>query len=293
MSILGKGGRVLGGVMTGGMTEVLGVGDDIEGFVDDPSGAKGAEERLGNYQGQSAAERARAKAKQYELLGQLKAPTVSDSVKNRIKALEGESKAGPLVEDPYFQKQRATLVQGGQQALSSVQNTQAAQGNSGGFSNQGSVNDIYDRLGSQLAGLGQESANLKDQKAETAAQMQQSIIDAQIDYENSITNAKIAIESGDAAAASAALDRAYNAQEMIKQNQRNFNMSLVTTGIGLAAGGMGGGAAAAPRAVAPASAPAANYGAVPYTSPSFSSDLMNMNSGGYNSTITKPWYATR
>lgn len=296
---LGTIGRVGAGVMTLGGSEVLGVGDDLQGFLSDPSGANAANDRLLGYQNSSAAQRAAAKAKQYELLGSLKGPQVSDQVRNRIRALETESRPTSLVEDPYFQGQRATLVQGGQQALSSVQNNQKAQGTSGGFSNQGSVNDIYDRLGAQLSQLGQQSANVKSSKADQAAQMQQAIADGQIAFDNAVTNAKIAIESGDAAAASQALQQAYAAREQVVQNQRNFytgiaqmGLGAVTSNPGMLAGGAGGVAntgqgptAANANAMAPA---AANQ--------NYFSNIMNnggMSTGGYGATTYKPYYQMR
>jgi hypothetical protein len=177
-------------------------------------------------------------------LGQIKAPTYSAQHLARIKALEEESKEGALVSDPLFQAQRAQLVQGGQEALSGVENVQRAQGTSGGFRDQGSIADVYDRLGGQLAQLGQQSRGVKEQKRERAADMQQQMADAQVEYENAVVRAKMAIESGDAEAANAAMQQAYAAQEGIKQAEREFYGNIIGGGATLAGGIFGGPAGA-------------------------------------------------
>lgn len=179
-----------------------------------------------------AAARAAQKQMQLGLLGQMQGPQVSDAQKLRIKALQDESKDSPLVSDKFFQADRANLVQGGQQALSGVQNTQRAYGTEGGFSNQGSINDVYDRLGSQLAGLGQQSASLKAQKRDSAAEMQQAITDAQVAFTNSQLRAKQAIESGDYEEAQRALEQAYAAHDEIQRRKDQAVQEAGDKGLG-------------------------------------------------------------
>lgn len=188
----------------------------------------GGDDDTQKYLDQQNALREQTKQNQLGYLGQLQAPTVSDATRRRITALEDESKPTSLVEDPYFQGQRATLVQGGQQALSSTDNAHAAYGTTGGFSNQGSAADIYDRLGGQLAQLGGQSAQLKDQKANQAAQMQQQIQDSQTAFQNAQIQAKIAIESGDSASASAAIQAAMQA----KAAYNAANQQMLSAGLG-------------------------------------------------------------
>lgn len=199
---------------------------------------------LQQYQQQQMAElREKNKKTQYDLLDQIKAPTVSDGTKLRLKALEEESKMTPLVEDPLYQAQRAEAVQGGQQALSSVQNTQKAQGTAGGFSNQGSIQDVYDRLSARLSQIGEASRKTKEQKRDTAAEVEQSIADAQTEYENSVTRAKMAIEQGDAQAAAAEIERAMQMREAAEQKKQQMISSLLGAGLSIFGPGAIGGAA--------------------------------------------------
>lgn len=213
-----------------------------------------AKDRLNDYQNQQSLFRQQNKQNQYNLLGQMQGPQVSPLIQQRIKALQDQSKSSSLVEDPYFQQQRSQLVQGGQNALASVQNKNRAYNTAGGFANTGSVQNIYDRLGSQLAGLVQQSINLKDQKSQQAAQMSQGLADAQTAYNNSIVQAKMAIEAGDAQAAQQAMAQAYAAREQVQQRQNQ----LIMGGLGLGVSALAGnpfGAAASARGIAGASAP--------------------------------------
>lgn len=199
------------GALGGGLAGWFGSGDDDEAA----------------YEQQQSAQRAQSKAAQYNYLNQMQAPVVSDATRRRIAALNDESKASSLVEDPFFQGQRATAVQGGQQALSSVGNAHAAYDTTGGFSNQGSQQDVYDRLSSQLSQLGQKSIELKDQKSQQAATMEQGIADAQTAFQNAQLRARMAIESGDSAAASAALKDAFSAkQAMDAANRQTIGAAL-------------------------------------------------------------------
>jgi hypothetical protein len=132
------------------------------------------------------------------------APTLDPYNEKRLKALEEEAAPKSLIEDPLFQGQRAQLVQGGQQALSSVQNKQKAMGVTGGFQNVGSVADIYDRLSGQLAGLGESATKTREAKRDTVAQERQGLLDrqrqyadSQIAFENQRKEALAAAERGD------------------------------------------------------------------------------------------------
>lgn len=223
----------------------------VNGISSALSGSDEANQRADKFQGDLAGQRANARTAQYNLLNGMQAPTVSPEMERRIRALEAESAPGPLVEDPLFQGDRAALVQGGQQALSGVQNVQKGYHTSGGFSNQGSISDVYDRLGAQLAQLGQQSRAVKEQKRDVAAQARQQIADGQTAYNNAIVQAKMAIESGDAAAANAAIQSAYQAKENIAQAQRQMTGSLISAAVSGAAASMG-----APR---PSSGPAPAY----------------------------------
>lgn len=191
-------------------------------------------------------ERARRRTTALAGVGNLRAPTQTDATKRRISALEEESKPGALVADPEFQAQRATLVQGGQQALSGVQNTQRTTGATGGFSNQGSIADVYDRLGGQLSQLGQQSNQLKQSKAKEAADMQQSYADAVTDFQNNQEKMRSAIESGDSDLAMEYMNRAYDAQQKISQNYRQAEQQAISGGYSrlgkLAGGAIQGGA---------------------------------------------------
>lgn len=228
----------IGGILTGGTVFKKGLG-----YV---SGADDAKKRQQELEAQQAAERARIRETQLGLLGQIKGPQVDPAIERRIKALEMESTPTALVEDPLFQGDRATLVQGGQQALASAQNSQRAYGLSGGFQNTGSVQDAYDRLGGQLSALGQQSRQVKETKRDTAAAARQSLLDAQVSYDNAMIQARMNIEAGDSAAASAAIQQAYQARESIAASQRAMLGAVLGTAAsvgGMIAGGPAGGAA--------------------------------------------------
>ena len=102
---------------------------------------------------------------------------------------------------------------------------------SGGFKNVGSMQDVYDRLGAQLAQLGQQSTQRKAQSRDAAAEVRQGIADAQISYDNEILRAKMAIEAGDAAAAQDAMNKAYAARETIKQRTQQLFMGAAKLGV--------------------------------------------------------------
>jgi hypothetical protein len=200
----------------------------------DPLG-KDAQKKADEYSAAQAAARAQAKQNQLNLLGQLKGPSVSPQQEARIKALEQESQLS-LLNDPSFQAAQQRATRGGAAALSAVQNKQAATGAAGGFQNVGSMQDVYDRLGMELADIGQAQTMYKEQKRNTAADMRQGIADAQIDFENAKVNARMAIEAGDAAAAQQAMQQAYAAREAIK----NRTQQLILGGAQMAVGAFTG-----------------------------------------------------
>jgi len=218
--------------------------EDLGDYFGVPNQGK---KRAEKYQWDAGEDRKKAKEKQLELNRTLRSstmPTFSPEMETRLKALQDESAPGELSQDPYFQGQRAIAVQGGQQALSGVQNHQGAYGTSGGFSNQGSIQDVYDRLSGRLAGLAQDSANLKSQKADRVAESRQHMADLRRAQESAFIRAQMAIESGDAAASQAALAQAFDAKEKIAAYQRQLGAQLINTGVAAATGGMSSAGAA-------------------------------------------------
>lgn len=151
-------------------------------------------------------ERRRWKQQQLGLLASKKGPEMTAEREARIKALEQEGNTS-LEQDPHFQTQMRRATGGGAQALSGIQNQQAASGAVGGFANQGSIQDVYDRLGTQLAGIGQEQHAFKEAAANKAADARQSFSDSKIAFENAQTDARMAIEAGDHQALSDAMNR--------------------------------------------------------------------------------------
>lgn len=190
-----------------------------------------SQERLDEYQRQQAEARRASKEQQLSLLGQMRGPQVTPQMEARIRALEEQSKPQPLATDPYMQAERTQLVSGGARELASVQNKQRAYGVEGGYRNIGSAADIYDRLGTQLAQLAQRQSEMKDVKAQQAAQLRQGIADAKIAYENSLVQARMAIEAGDAQAAQQAMAQAYAAREQIKNNTRQLILGIGSLGV--------------------------------------------------------------
>jgi len=196
----------------------------------------GARGRLSEYEQNMARLRGESKQKQLQMLSQLKSPTVTPQMEARIRALEEESKAGPLSQDPYFQGARANLVGGGARELASVAGKQRAYDVSGGFKNTGSLSDVYDRLGAQLAQLGQRATDVKAQKRDAASELRQGIADAQLAYENEILRAQMAIEAGDAAAAQDAMGKAYAAREAIRARQQSLFLGAGQMALGAVTG---------------------------------------------------------
>lgn len=177
-------------------------------------------ERMGLQQAQDIrGQQLQSKQTQLGLLNQMRRPEMSQANLRRIQALEEQAQDRPLSQDPYFQGQRTTLVTGGREALADVQNQQRAYGVGGGFRNIGSVSDIQDRLGAQLAQLGGQAIQRRDMARDAAAEARQNALDAQVAYDNAVVQAKIAIEAGDAAGAQQAINMAYAARQAASQAQ--------------------------------------------------------------------------
>lgn len=249
MASLGTWGTNIGtgaatGAMAGGLPgAAVGAGIGALSTLWGDSNAQDAQD----YIDKANAARAAAKQKQLELLGQEQAPAFSDAMSARLKALEGESQASPLVEDPYFQGVRATAVRGGAQNLAGVMNRQNANDVSGGFSNTGSIQDVYDRLGGQLATIGQQSIALKAQKADQVAQMRQSMAEAQATFQNKMIQARMAIEAGDSAAAQQAMAQAYAAKKQAEEASTQLMMGLGSSALGYAGAAAKGAADTTPK----------------------------------------------
>ena len=290
-------GSLLGFGVAGAPGAILGSSSML-----DPFGI-GSKKRLEEQIAAQNAQRAGAKQVQYDLLGQKKGPVTSPEMEARIKALEEESKAQPLVTDPYFQGQRSKIVRGGAQELAGVAGKQQGYGVSGGFQNIGSISDIYDRIGGQLAGLGESQANLKSQKAQAVADMRQGIAEAQLVYDNAIVQAKMAIEAGDAAAAQDAMNRAFAAREQVENNKKQMIMGIANLGVA-AVSGSPGNAKAGVEGVSGASQPAnlspggTAYQGNQYANPNYLQETYNQpvgivkgdNQAGYASS---PWVSQR
>lgn len=263
----------------------------------------GADEMMSREQFRQALARKRIKESRLASLGKLKGPSYAPEMERRIKALEDESRDGPLSTDPLFQGDLSRTVQGGQQALSSIENEQRARGTSGGFSNQGSITDVYDRLGTQLTALAQQSRAVKEQKRDTAAQARQALLDAQAEYENALINARDAIEMQDEAATAAAMDRMIQAKSAAEAATKRFWGSVISgvvTAGGAAlgpAGAIGGRVAGTVAESAIANPGAADYyggragelGGAPYVE----GPNLDVSMGGYDPRINRPWSSMR
>lgn len=169
----------------------------------------------------------------------------------RLRALDQESQASSLAEDPLFQGDRSTLVQGGQQALSGVANRRLGFGATGGFSNLGSSNDVFDRLGAQLSQLGQDSRKVKESKRDVVAQSFQAQSDAENAFENAQKKAEAAIISGNLEQAYRFMQEATQAEVAMREAQAQFQASMTgnlvkgaLTGAAYAFGGPAGSAVA-------------------------------------------------
>lgn len=224
--------RAQKGIWTGGLSEI---GDAI-----DITGQKRAQERFDQNQAAQQGLRQQSKAQQLAYLDQMQRPEVSPKVAARLAALEEQGRDRPLVADPFFQGQRAMVAQGGAQALAGVANQQLGRGVRGGFQNTGSIQDVYDRLGTQLAQVGQSAAVRRDQAQAQAAEMDQQLLDKRIEFDNAQMRARMAIEAGDAQAAQAAMQQAFQIQSQIDNMQRQFYGGLLQIAGPIAGAAIGG-----------------------------------------------------
>ena len=202
-------------------------------------------------------------------------PEQTSEMRDRISAWQAESKAptdlsyfdkqiheGPLATDWRFQRDQALAAKGAVSQASNIQNIQKAQGLSGGFENVGSIADVYDRLGAELAGLGQQqqalNQNIRQQRfafseqeklrkqalADRAAQAQQDFVNSQISFENAVRQARAAIEADDVETAMRLINQANEVREQQKRANEQWwgNMfgGLATAGGAVAGGAMGG-----------------------------------------------------
>lgn len=166
-------------------------------------------------------------------LDQQKAPELSPQMLARLEALEQESKAGPLVSDPLFQGDRATIVRGGARALAGLGSAQKI--SRFGTGGAGSVQDAYDRLGGQLAQLGQQSRAVKEQKRDIVAETYQAFDDSVRDFENASANAEAAIINGNMDAAARFIEAASQAEQRMRQAQAQVKQSVMGNLLGSAA----------------------------------------------------------
>lgn len=231
-------GKVVGGVVGGPVGLIAG-----DQLYDKPNQQR---QDAISLQEQQNAIRAQSTRNQLASLNNLQGPSYTPQMEARLKALEEGSREVPLTDDPYFQGDRAQLVQGGRSILSDVQNRKAATGaTTGGFSNIGSANDVMDRMGVAVANLGQQARQARDQRAMSAANARQQLQDSQVAFANQKEQARIAIEAGDSQAASAALQNAYNLKQQINAQQAQLLGSIISVGGTVAGGAMGGPAGAA------------------------------------------------
>ena len=220
-----------------------------------------AKESLAEQQAKMGGARAGAKQQQLAMLAELKGPTTTPQQEARIKALETES-TRPMLEDPNYGFQVGQATRGGAQALSSIQNRQRASGATGGFQNVGSMSDVYDRVGGQLSAIAVQNQQLKEQKRDQAAMIRQNIADGEIAFQNSIKQAQMAIEAGDAAATQSAMQAAYNAKQQIDNATKQMIFSTVGTIGGAMVGGPMGAAAGNQAGTAMAGRPVQDTSAV-------------------------------
>lgn len=201
-------------------------------------GKRGGNARAGEFARQDELRR-HSKGVQLDLLKQRRAPEMTPQMKARLAAFEQEGQKGPLVADPEFQGYRSNVVTGGRQALANVANRQAASGTQGGFSNVGSMQNTYDRVGGQLAQLSQAQNVRKGQKLDQAAQARQSFSDSQIEFDNAINQAQMAIEAQDSAALSDAYSRMAAAKAQADQATKSMIIGVGKTALGAYTGNPG------------------------------------------------------
>jgi hypothetical protein len=294
--------------LTGG-NSVINSGDDENsgGYlydVFDPLDMSGqrAKNSLAGQSAKMAALREKAKRTQIDYLNSMQGPSLTPQQEARIRALETES-TRPMLEDPNYGFQVGQATRGGAQALSSIQNKQRATGATGGFQNIGSMSDVYDRVGGQLSQIAQQNQAIKEQKRDQAAELRQNIADGQIAFQNSIRQARMAIEAGDAATTQAALQAAYNAKQQITQSTKQMIFSIAGTVGGAFAGGpmgasMGGqvgkaAAGSAPQDTGPVSGSGGGYvgGNGSGSSAWDGQSVLNSMNAGQQSAANRPYYS--
>lgn len=185
--------------------------------------AQRAEDQSGYLRGEAK------KAGQYYISTQ-EQPGGTELYGRRIRALEEASRDRPLSEDPYFQGQRQALLGQGAKELASVGARQKAYGVRGGFSNIGSQQDIQDRVGAALAQLQGQAQQSRLERLGQAADLDQRMHDAQIEFNNAQRQALAALEAGDMQAGLQALQQASAIRQNILQQQQQFMGGLVQTG---------------------------------------------------------------
>lgn len=158
-------------------------------------------------------------------LDEQKGPQMTPQMLARLRALEAESGATSLAEDPLFQGDRAMLVKGGAQALAGLGSAQKM--SRFGTGGQGSIQDVYDRLGVQLSQLGQQSRGVKEQKRDVVAQSYQAYEDSKRDFENKSKQAEAAIIGGNLDAAYKLIQSAAEAEAEMRKSQQAFTNSLI------------------------------------------------------------------
>lgn len=213
----------------------------VPGAVGTLSGADEMRRQQEEMQRQVQAERERRRKAQLGILGQMQAPQLSPLASKRIAALEAESAPRALAEDPLYVGQRAQLLGAGQQLQSGIENEALGRGVRGGFRNIGSVQDVQDRLGVELAQLAGQAQATRERKRDVAAQAQQAFQDAQTEFANAQRRAQMAIEAGDSDLALASIQQAYQARQAAANAERQMYGALIGT-----AGTIGGAAIGAP-----------------------------------------------
>lgn len=269
---------LLGGLLGGPVGAVL------PGAVGTLSGADAMRQAQEEQQRQIQAERERRRSTQLGILGQMQAPQLSPQASKRIAALEQESQPRALAEDPLYTGQRAQLLGAGQQLQSGIENQQIGRGVRGGFANIGSVQDVQDRLGVQLAGLASEAQATRERKRDLAAQAAQTFQDAQTEFANAQRRAQMAIEAGDSDLAMAMIQQAFQARQAAANAERQMYGSLIGTAGTVAGAAMG--APPAPRTLAMGQPQG-------YAPQSYGNEDLFQQSAPQTSIASQPWALTR
>lgn len=211
---------------------------------------------------EQAANREKAKQVRLKAINDYRAPEMSEQLTTRLKEIQDQATApidtsyydnqiheGPIATDARYQGQRAQVVQSAQTQGSAIQNRARAANVSGGYRNVGTMQDVYDRLGTQMAGIGQQEFKdnqvLKGQKQQYTAsekvrredlkdrstQAYQSFLDAQNDFLTTQAKARAAVEAGDYEAANQALGQALQMKNQAEQAKRQFVSGLISGGL--------------------------------------------------------------